>query len=259
VSRGRRALVSGASSGIGEAVCRLLAAHGYRVALLARRAERLRAVAASLAGEGHVVLPCDLGDPAAIERAFAELAPAFGGLDLLVNNAGLGYRARVAELEPELLRRVFDTNVTGLLLACRAALPLLRRGERPCVVNVSSVVGRRGVPGQSAYSASKAAVSSIGQALRIEWRREGIAVCTLSPGLTTTGFFEAQPNPAGLPAPDMRRSQGPEDVAREVLALDRRPRPESFMRRKWYWLGLLSLVAPRLSDRILVRRLGGGW
>lgn len=250
----RRALVTGASSGIGEAVCRLLAREGYRVALLARRAERLERVRAELAGDGHVVLPCDLCEPASIDAALRELDGAFGGLELLVNNAGLGYRARVEELEPSLLRRVFDTNVTGLLLACRAALPLLRRGERPVVVNVSSVVGRRGIPGQAAYSASKAAVSSIGQALRVEWADEGIAVCTLSPGLTATGFFEAQPNPARLPDPDLARSQGPDDVAREVLALDRDPQPERFMRRKWQLLGLLTLVAPRLSDRILMRR-----
>lgn len=253
----RRALVTGASSGIGEAVCRLLAGHGYRVALLARRGERLERVRSELQGDGHVVIECDLCDPRAIERGLEELAAAFNGLDLVVNNAGLGYRARVEELEPELLQRVFDTNVTGLLLVCRAALPLLRRGERPVVVNVSSVVGRRGIPGQAAYSASKAAVSSIGQALRVEWADEGIEVCTLSPGLTATGFFEAQPNPSKLPDPDLARSQGPEDVAREVLALDRAPKAERFMRRKWQLLGLLTLVAPRWSDRILVRRLGG--
>jgi NAD(P)-dependent dehydrogenase (short-subunit alcohol dehydrogenase family) len=255
----RRALVTGASSGIGEAVCRLLASEGYRVALLARREERLEEVRGELAGDGHLVLPCDLSDPTAIERAFDKVATEFDGLDLVVNNAGLGYRARVEELDPELLRRVFDTNVCGLLLVCRAALPLLRKGGRgghqPVVVNVSSVVGRRGIPGQAAYSASKAAVSSIGQALRVEWAEEGVAICTLSPGLTATGFFEAQANPQNLPDPDLATSQGPGDVAREVLALDRHPQPERFMRRKWQLLGLLTLVAPRWSDRILVRRL----
>ena len=131
------------------------------------------------------------------------------------------------------------------------------RDGTPSQAASSSVVGRRGIPGQAAYSASKAAVSSIGQALRVEWAEDGIAVCTLSPGLTATGFFEAQPNPGNLPHPDLTLSQGPDDVAREVLALDRDPRPERFMRRKWQLLGLLTLVAPRWSDRILVRRLGG--
>jgi NAD(P)-dependent dehydrogenase (short-subunit alcohol dehydrogenase family) len=206
-----------------------------------------------------VSVVCDLTDPAAIERALGGVESAFGGLELVVNNAGTGYRARVAELDPALVRRVLETNVSALLLVCRAALPLLVRGTAPVVVNVASVVGRRGIPGQAVYSASKAAVCSIGEALRVEWAEHGIAVCTLNPGLTATGFFEAQPNPAGLDHPDLATAQGADDVAREVLALDRRPRPERSLRSKWRWLALLSIAAPRLSDRMLVKRLGGGW
>lgn len=255
----RRALVTGASSGIGAATARLLARHGYRVALLARRADRLETLARELDGaatRGHLVLPCDLRDPGAIGAAFARLEREFGALDLLVNNAGMGYRARVDEIEPALLARVFDTNVFGLLLSCRAALPLLRRGTRPVVVNVASVVGRRGIPGQAAYAASKAAVVSIGESLRVEWAHEGIAVCTLNPGLTATGFFESQPNPSHLPDPDLTTSSGPNQVAEHVLALDRSPRPEVSLRAKWRLLALLSLLAPRFADRLLVRRIG---
>lgn len=256
---GRRVLVTGASSGIGEAVARLLAAEGYRVALLARRTAELERVRDGLPGEGHLALTCDVRDEASIAAACAELNRTFKGLDLLVNNAGGGYRALVEELDAETCRGVFDVNVVGLLLMCRGALPLLRRGASPVVVNVSSVVGRRGVPGQAAYSASKAAVCSIGEALRIEWAADGIAVCTLNPALTATGFFEAQPNPAGLPHPDLGDAAGPADVAREVLELDRSPEPERTLRRKWRWLGMLGVLAPRLADRMLVRRLGGDW
>lgn len=255
----RRALVTGASSGIGAAVCRLLAEEGYRVALLARRRDLLERVLAELEGEGHLLVPCDLTDPAAIGDAAGRVDEAFGGLDLLVNNAGRGYRARVEELEPELLREVFAINVAGLLLTCRAALPLLRRGEAPVVVNVASVVGRRGIPGQAAYSASKAAVCSIGEALRVEWAADGIAVCTLNPALTTTGFFEAQANPSGLPHPDLAGATPAADVARHVVDLDRNPEPERSLRWKWRLLGVASVLRPRLADRLLVRRLGGGW
>jgi 2-keto-3-deoxy-L-fuconate dehydrogenase len=212
-----------------------------------------------LPGEGHLILPCDLADESAVRLAFERTAESFGGLDLLVNNAGVGYRARVEELEVDLVRRVFDTNVVGLLLACREALPLLRKGEQAVVVNVASVVGRRGIPGQAAYAASKAAVCSIGEALRLEWAPENIAVCTLNPALTATGFFEAQPNPSGLPKPDLSAASGTIDVAHEVLALDRNPRPERSLRWKWRVLGMLSVFAPRHADRLLVRRLGGGW
>ncbi len=255
----RRALVTGASSGIGEALCRLLASEGYRVALLARRKDVLERLLGELEGDGHMIAVCDLTDPAAIASTVERVGAAFGALDLCVNNAGLGYRARVEELDPDVLRAVFDTNVTGLLLTCRAALPHLRRGEAPVVVNIASVVGRRGVPGQAAYSASKAAVCSIGEALRIEWAAEGIAVCTLNPALTTTGFFDAQPNPSGLPAPDLSDASPASDVARHVLDLDRRPEPERSLRWKWRLLGVLSVLRPKLADRFLVRRLGGAW
>lgn len=258
----RRALVTGASSGIGEAVTRLLAQEGYRVALLARRRDRLDQIAAELpvseAGP-HLVVPCDLTDFPSIEAAVAKIDGEFGGLDLLVNNAGIGYRARVADLDPAELRRVFDTNVFALLLTCKATFPLLARGHQPVVVNISSVVGRRGIPGQAGYSASKAAVCSIGEALRIEWADDGIAVSTLNPALTATGFFEAQANPEDLPAPDLESAAGPGDVARAVLELDRKPVPERSLRWKWRILGILSILTPRLADRTLVRRLGGDW
>jgi len=256
---GRRALVTGASSGIGEATARRLAAEGYRVALLARSAEKLDGVLSALPGDGHLRLVCDLTDCSQVEAAFAELERSWSGLELLVNNAGLGYRARVAELDSDLLERLFRTNVLAVLHGSRLALPLLRRGERPVVVNVSSVVGRRGIPGQVAYAASKAAVCSIGEGLRVEWASESIAVCTLNPALTATGFFEAQANPSGLPDPSLERAAGPERVAEEVLALDRDPRPERSLRWKWRLLGALSVLSPRLADRLLVRHLGDGW
>lgn len=254
--------MTGASSGIGAAAATLLAREGYRVALFARRAEALDAVLAGLApcaSGDHLAVPCDVRDEDALRASMARVDAAFGGLDLLVNNAGIGYRARVEELERERVHAVFDTNVVGLLLVCREALPLLRRGERAVVVNVSSVVGRRGIPGQAVYSASKAAVVSISEALRLEWADDDIAIANLEPALTATGFFEAQENPAGLPHPDLADAAGPEDVAREILALDRAPIPERNLRWKWRLLGALSVLAPRLSDRLLAKRLGGDW
>ena len=258
----RRALVTGASSGIGAATARALSAAGYRVALLARRGAELRTVRdellSSRSGE-HLVLTCDLCDPQAIEAALAQVDAAFGGLELLVNNAGLGYRAKVEELDPALLERTFRTNVLAPFLLCQAALPLLRRGSKPVVINIASVIGRRGIPGQTAYAASKSALCSFSEGLRIEWSTEDIAVCTLNPALTATGFFEAQPNPSSLPDPDLSDAAGPDEVAAEVLKLARHPRPERSMRKKWLALTALGLFAPRLADRLLVRRLGGGW
>lgn len=256
----RCALISGASSGIGEALAVLAAEQGYRLALLARRGDELERVRRSLPRSAeHLVLVCDVADEAAVAAAFAQVAQSFGRLDLLVNNAGSGYRARVEELDAAVVRRLFDTNVLGALLCAKHALPLLERGRAPVMVNVSSVVGRRAVPGQAAYCASKAALCSIGEALRLEWAAKDIAVCTLNPGLTSTGFFEAQVNPRGLERPDLNGSAGPRDVARAVLALDRDPRPELFLRPKWRWMALLSLLAPRFAERQFARRIGEAW
>ena len=260
----RYALVTGASSGIGEATAKLLASEGYAVALLARRREPLERVLADLpeCEDGHVVLTCDLTDPASITAAATELSQIFGGLDLVVCNAGVGYRALVEELNDKLLDAVFATNVLGPMRLARELLPELRKSDRAVWVNVSSVVGRRGIPGQAAYSATKAALGSFAEALRLEWANEGkggIAVCTLNPALTATGFFEAQPNPGDLPNPDLADAAGPMDVAREILQLDKRPEPERSLRWKWWLLGALTPIFPRLSDRMLAKKLGGGW
>lgn len=259
MTRARRAWVTGVSSGIGAATARALAEAGWRVAGTARRREPLERLGATLAGDGHLLRTADVRDDAGLRAFSEELDAEFGGLDLLVANAGVGYRARVDEFELEPLRAVLDTNVLGVLLTCRAALPVLRRGERPVCVLVSSVVGRRGIPGQSAYAASKAAVCSIGEALRIEWAPDDIQVCTLNPALTATGFFDAQPNPSGLPDPDLSDSAEPRDVAAAILDLAYRPRAERHLRWKWRVLGAVNALAPNLADRLLVKRLGGGW
>jgi NAD(P)-dependent dehydrogenase (short-subunit alcohol dehydrogenase family) len=171
-----------------------------------------------------------------------------------VNNAGIGYRAWAGELEAAHVARVLATNVLGpLMVACRA-LPLLRRGERAVLVNVASTVGFRGMPSMSAYAASKAALRSIGESLRLEWAPYRIAVATLDPGVTATEIFERQHNPARLHDPDPAQADSPEAVARAVLALDDDPRPELCLRPKWRFLGALACVAPGLADRLLASR-----
>ena len=250
--------MTGASSGIGAACVRTLAGAGYRVALLARRTERLEHLAAELGGvELHPVVSCDLADGDSIAPAVEAAASALGGLDLVVNNAGLGYRALVCDLEPEPLQRLLAVNVAAVLLVCRAAHPHLAAGREPVLVNVASVLGRRGFPTQAAYAASKAAVVSIGESLRLEWAPEGIEICTLAPGLTRTGILEAQENPAGLADPDLSGAMDPEQVAQAILELDRSPQPERFLSRSWRWMGVLSPLVPRWADAVLRRKLGG--
>lgn len=253
----RRALVTGASSGIGAAVARRFAAEGYRVALLARRAEELESVRASLANAGeHRALACDVRDEAAVRAAVAEIGRTFGAVDVVVHAAGIGYRARLEELELAEIERVLATNLTAVLLLDREALPWLERGDRPVVIHVGSVIARRGIPGQLVYSASKAALVSASEALRLEWAERGIEVCLLHPGVTRTGFFAAQANPFRRPPPDLAGADTPERVAEEVLAVDRRPRPEVWLKARWRWFAAATLFTPRLADRWLARKLG---
>ena len=260
MSTQRRALITGASSGIGEATATLLANAGYRVALLARRGSELERVRARLPrADEHLCVPCDLRDPRAITDAVRRVGESFGALDLLVHNAGHGYLAKVEETDSATVRSLYETNVVAVIDLSREALPLLRKGTLPVVVLVSSIVARRGVPGQIVYASSKAALNSIGEGLRIEWAKDAIAVCLLDVTLTRTAFFAAQPNPKQLAGPSLAGADDPARVARAILDLDRKPQPELYLSTKWRWLGLLSLLAPRLGDRMLVKRMGGGW
>ncbi len=253
----RRALVTGASSGIGEAVVRAFAERGYRVALLARRTSELERVRASLPRpDEHVVVACDLRDEAALRAAIASAGERLGAFDVVVHSAGVGYRARLEELERVEIERVLALNVTAVLLVDREALPWLERGERPVVIHVASVIARRGIPGQLVYAASKAALVSASEALRLEWAGRGIEVCLVHPGVTRTPFFAVQRNPHGRPPPDLASADEPATVAAAILELDRRPQPEVWLRSRWRWFALASLVAPRFADRWLAKKLG---
>jgi NADP-dependent 3-hydroxy acid dehydrogenase YdfG len=182
---GRRVLVTGASSGIGEALARAASDAGARVALLARRAERVEALAEQL--PGSVALVADVNDQPTVRAEVERGAKALGGLDAVVNNAGIMLDGQPAETDPDTWRAMVDTNVLGLLTVTRAALPYLREAEGPSIVNVSSMAGRY-VPlaGSGVYSATKHAVHALGDALRLELQVEGIRVTTFAPGFVST-------------------------------------------------------------------------
>jgi len=185
---GRRVLVTGASSGIGEATARALAAAGARVAVLARRASRLEALAAELGG---VAVVADITDDAAAVAAVDEAAAALGGLDALVNSAGLMHPGPVGDTDPASWRATFELNVIALLVVTKAAIRHLADGTDPTVVNISSMSGRR-VPGPDGgvYAASKFAVHALGESLRQELGPDGIRVTTVAPGFVRTPIFE---------------------------------------------------------------------
>jgi NADP-dependent 3-hydroxy acid dehydrogenase YdfG len=192
--RGRTALVTGASSGIGRAIAEDLATRGMNVAVCARRRDRLEELAEALAGAPGEVLPlaCDLRDEAAIRATFTAVRERFGGVDVMVNNAGLGHAAPLTSGDTEAWREMLEVNVLALCVCTREAITDMRRRgvDDGHVIHVSSMAAHR-VPAQSGvYSASKFAVRALTEALRQELReaKSRIRVTAISPGYVETEF-----------------------------------------------------------------------
>lgn len=178
---GRTAIVTGASSGIGAATARALAAEGVRLALGARRAERLEALARELGGD-HVVAPLDVTDPASAERFVETVVGELGGVDILVNNAGLALgRAPIAEGSEEDDRTMIEVNVLGLVRMTRLVLPHMPDG-RGHIVNLGSWAGRETYPGGGLYVGTKTAVRALTEVMRKELVGR-IKVSTVDPGM----------------------------------------------------------------------------
>lgn len=254
--RGRVALITGASAGIGAATARVLAEAGMRLALCARRADRLEALAAELGARGALVSvhPVDVTDEAAVRAMVDEVARRHGALDVLVNNAARGLAARFEDTTTAEFRALLELNLLAPIVAIQAALPHMRRQGRGHVINVSSVVGRRNMPGRAAYGATKFALGAISEALRLELRDTGIVVSLVYPIYTATEFHQAEARRM-----EMRRTgpiQSAETVARAILRCVRRPRPEVYPYRPARLLAGLAALAPGLVDRVMGRALG---
>lgn len=191
---GRKALVTGASRGIGRAIALAFAQAGADVVVLARDEERLREVsgAARAAGADRViVIPADVTDHAALAAAVGSAAEQLDGLDILVNNAGgNSFAVPLATMRMSGWQRNFALNVESVAVACQAAFPALAAGGSASVINVSSVVALLGAPLMSHYAAAKAAVVSLTKSLAIEWAHAGIRVNALLPGWVETDLTE---------------------------------------------------------------------
>ncbi len=217
---GKVALVTGGSRGIGLAVARALVERGAQVAITATSDTTLKAGAASLqdVGGATAILPirADVRRSEEVEQAVETAVTHFGGLDVLVNNAGVGLFRPVAEMTVEEWHRVIDTNVNGVFYSCHAALPHLRARGGGWIINVSSLAGVNAFPGAAAYCASKAALNAFSEALMQEVRQDGIRVSYVMPGSVRTDFMST----AGQ---NDEWKLAPEDIAQVVVDLIAHP------------------------------------
>ena len=248
--RDRVALVTGASSGIGTQLARDLAARGARVALVARREDRLRALAAELGGDRQALaVPCDVAERSAIEGVVASVLERWGRIDLLANNAGVARHALFKDEAPETFVRLMEVNYLGVVWAIRAVLPAMRARGEGWIVNVSSVAGKLGQPDESAYSASKFAVTGLSEALAYELAPLGIHVLTVYPALVRTEMFTPDVL-ARMPERVKRTFIEPADLTRGVFRGLARGAHEVTVPRYVEMGYLMRLLLPRWFRRM---------
>src|SRR5262247_2926209 len=216
--------ITGASSGIGRATAVRAARDGAAVAICARRADRLEAVAAEItaAGGQALALPADVTDADGMERFVSRIVDRFGQLDVMMCNAGFGIAGAIDEVTAAQARKVMEVNYIGTYLAARAALRVFRRQRHGHIIIVSSIVGKRGVPYMGAYAATKFAQVGLAECLRAEVAGSGIHVSVVFPISTETEFFQVMARESGTVSRALGPRQQATDVADAIArALDR--------------------------------------
>ena len=259
---GKVVLISGAASGLGAALCRRYAAAGARIAAMDVDVASLAALVGGLqeGGARALALPGDIADPARCAVAVADTLTHFGGLDGLINNAGISHRSLLSDTDPEVIRRVMEVNFFGAFNLTRAALaPIVAR--RGFIVAISSVAGFAPLIGRTGYAASKHALHGFFDSLRSEVEGEGVGVTLVCPSFIRTGIGARATDGRGAPVSSPRVTTGgessPDEIAARVFDAVAEGRtlllPDPTARKAWW----LSRLAPGLYARIMKRRVGG--
>jgi short-subunit dehydrogenase len=251
----RVVILTGATQGIGRATAWALATAGCKLALAARTAGPLEALAAQLDQAGHqaIAVPTDMGDTAQAAALAQKTVDMWGKIDVVINNAGIGLRDRVQDIREDEARRMMDVNYFGPVALIQAALPHLKANPQGgLIINISSIAGKRAIPGIAAYCASKAALEKMAESLRLEIKADNIRLSTVYPGVTATAFND---NSLGNNQHGRGRVKGvpPERVAQAILKTIRTEPRDVFI--TWFdWAFVTaSLAWPWLMDRLLSR------
>jgi short-subunit dehydrogenase len=255
--QGRRVLITGASSGIGKALAHHLAREGARLVLAARSEDKLRAVADALSRpkDDVLVVPTDVTRDDDRRNVLDQAVRHFGGLDVLVNNAGIASWGHFADSNEADLRRIMDVNFFAPAELIRAAIPVLVNGDQPAVVNVTSMCGRRAMPAWPEYSASKYALCGLTEALRGELARFDIDVLMIVPGLTSSEFAQHFLRKDGKADIAFDQGMPPEKVAARIVQSLQRNRTETVIGGDARWMLFVNRFAPRLVDFLLARKV----
>ena len=247
---GLRVLITGASQGIGRALCIVAAKKGCKVLAAARSQPLLDELAAEIRAAGGTVatVVADVTKPEDRTSMVTAAQEHFGGLDVLVNNAGIGATGHFMDSDPEILRSIFETNFFGLTETTRVFLPLLKQGITPAIVNISSVVGKRALPARSLYSSSKFAVAGFSESIRAELAKDGIDVLVVSPGLTQTNFSKNMLEQKARMPMDHMRGMTSEQVAEATLKAIAKGTLDTTLTRNGKLLVLVNRFFPWIVD-----------
>jgi short-subunit dehydrogenase len=255
IGSGTRALVTGASRGIGRALAHALAQRGAVVGLAARSTNDLQALAAELPGDHHV-LTCDVARAASIAAAVEQFTAAAGGLDLLVANAGIAHYEPVAEQSLDKIEAMTAVNWLGTVYTVQAALPVLLEQGSGHIVVMSSGAGLRGFPGAAAYSATKAAQRMFAEALRHELAGTGVSLTTVYPGEIRTSLHDHERTRMPAWYRGGPNAASPETLAERVIKAVERDSRHLHYRPFVKGMAMLHGLSPGAADRVL-RRLRG--
>lgn len=252
------AVITGASSGIGQATAREFADSGFNVVLAARQAEALEALSQEMANLGveALAVPTDVSDEAQVEALARATVERFGRIDVWVNNAAVGIFGRFHEIPMEDFRRTIETNMWGYVYGARAALRQFKEQGRGKLINVSSLAGKTGTPWAVPYAMSNSAILTMSQSLREELvGTKGISVSAVIPASIDTPFFEHAADFTGRQVQAMPPVYPAEDVAHEIMKLVHKPKPEVYVGQTPWHLRFFHAHAKPLFERFFHRQV----